>query len=93
MNENKFWFYDSYLCDCSLRWNNICCYFQYHEIYNWLFFAAYEKGRDRPSLTVYTFQPPEGFHGPSSPQVSSQPVSPVCLEVCFFKLSRFFQVY
>ncbi|XP_076053078.1 uncharacterized protein LOC143032354 isoform X3 [Oratosquilla oratoria] len=42
--------------------------------------SAYEKGRERPPLTVYTFQPPEGNSGPASPQVSSQPVSPVCLE-------------
>lgn len=44
--------------------------------------TAYEKGRDRPPLTVYTFQPPEGHSGLGSPQVCSQPCSPVCLEVC-----------
>ncbi|XP_066987329.1 protein MTSS 2 isoform X13 [Macrobrachium rosenbergii] len=43
--------------------------------------SAYEKGRDRPPLTVYTFQPPEGRSGPASPQISSQPCSPVCLEL------------
>ncbi|KAK7054604.1 hypothetical protein SK128_000412, partial [Halocaridina rubra] len=43
--------------------------------------SAYEKGRDRPPLTVYTFQPPEGRSGPSSPQICSQPCSPVCLEL------------
>ncbi|XP_053637640.1 uncharacterized protein mim isoform X3 [Cherax quadricarinatus] len=43
--------------------------------------SAYEKGRDRPPLTVYTFQPPEGRSGPASPQICSQPCSPVCLEL------------
>ncbi|KAK8398390.1 hypothetical protein O3P69_003941 [Scylla paramamosain] len=43
--------------------------------------SAYEKGRDRPPLTVYTFQPPEGHSGLGSPQVCSQPCSPVCLEL------------
>ncbi|XP_071532454.1 uncharacterized protein mim isoform X2 [Panulirus ornatus] len=43
--------------------------------------SAYEKGRDRPPLTVYTFQPPEGRSGPVSPQICSQPCSPVCLEL------------
>ncbi|XP_042213232.1 serine-rich adhesin for platelets-like [Homarus americanus] len=43
--------------------------------------SAYEKGRDRPPLTVYTFQPPEGRGGLASPQICSQPCSPVCLEL------------
>ncbi|XP_042889285.1 mucin-5AC-like isoform X3 [Penaeus japonicus] len=43
--------------------------------------SAYEKGRDRPPLTVYTFQPPEGRSGQVSPQICSQPCSPVCLEL------------
>ncbi|KAG0724874.1 Metastasis suppressor protein 1 [Chionoecetes opilio] len=43
--------------------------------------SAYEKGRDRPPLTVYTFQPPEGRSGLGSPKVCSQPCSPVCLEM------------
>lgn len=51
------------------------------QVINYMFFPAYEKGRDRPPLTVYTFQPPEGRSGQVSPQICSQPCSPVCLEV------------
>ncbi|KAB7507699.1 Metastasis suppressor protein 1 [Armadillidium nasatum] len=43
--------------------------------------SAYERGKDRPPLTVYTFQPPDGRAGAGSPQISSQPVSPVCYEI------------
>ncbi|CAL4104802.1 unnamed protein product, partial [Meganyctiphanes norvegica] len=43
--------------------------------------TAYEKGRDRPPLTVYTFQPPNAQSGPSSPQICSQPVSPISLDL------------
>ncbi|XP_050718409.1 protein MTSS 2-like isoform X3 [Eriocheir sinensis] len=39
--------------------------------------SAYEKGRDRPPLTVYTFQPPEGHATLGSPQLESGCMSPL----------------